>query len=312
MSSLIIGAGGFVGKHLYNCLSSRGKEVHRTFLQSELEQLKDTKNCYCVNIENKQELNYMLTDAKPTEVYYLTAQASVAKSWEDPQNTIHINTIGFVNLMETYRKLEIKPRTLVVGSGEEYGIVSENDNPIDEQTPLNPSNPYSISKYAQELFGNMYIRAFGMNILQVRSFNHMGPGQREGFVVSDFAKKIVMIEKGLANPILSVGNLSAKRDFTDVRDIVRAYAALMECGKLGQIYNVGSGKVYAISEILDILQKLSSSDLEIHVDPQKLRPVDVPVIQCNNRKLQNDTDWKPEIMIEQTLQDVLDHYRKTI
>jgi GDP-4-dehydro-6-deoxy-D-mannose reductase len=225
---------------------------------------------------------------------------------------MEINAIGFINLLQVIRKMNLNTRVLAVGSCEEYGSVDCSDKSISENVPLQPSNPYSISKVTQEYFGEIYAKAYDMDIVFVRAFNHIGPGQKEGFAISDFTKKIALIEKGLIEPILRVGNLSAKRDFTDVRDIVKAYYLLMQKGASGEIYNVGSNKAYSIEYALELLKQMSSKKFEVVIDKSKFRPVDTPVITCDNSKLLAATGWNPEIELASSLEDTLEYWRENI
>ena len=181
--------------------------------------------------------------------------------------------------------------------------------PIKENNHLRPGNIYAATKVCQNMISNIYAQAYNMNIMMVRAFNHIGPCQSPIFVVSDFCKQIVEIEKGKKEPVMYVGNLAAKRDFTDVRDVVRAYALLVQKGRAGETYNVGSGHAYAISEILDMIISFSTVDIRIEIDSNKIRPVDVPIIEADITKLNQATGWRPIIPIQQTIQDTLDYWR---
>jgi GDP-4-dehydro-6-deoxy-D-mannose reductase len=201
------------------------------------------------------------------------------------------------------------PRLIIIGSSDQYGIVQPENCPIKETLVQNPLSPYAISKSAQEQIASSLAKAYGLEIVTTRSFNHIGPGQKKGFVVADFSATIAEIEAEKKDPILHVGNLTAKRDFTDVRDIVRAYRLLAEKGTPGEVYNVGSGKAVSISEILSGLLSLSKVDINVMQDPKKMRPIDIPLIVCNFDKLSKDTGWKPSYPIEETLQEILEHFR---
>jgi GDP-4-dehydro-6-deoxy-D-mannose reductase len=215
-----------------------------------------------------------------------------------------------VNVLEAIRASGLRPRVLLIGSSEEYGARTS-DKALDESEPLSPSNPYAITKACQEEFGLLYTHAYGIDIVMTRSFNHIGPGQHLGFVVPDFCSSIVAIERAEAAPILKVGNLEAIRDFTDVRDVVRAYRFILERGSAGEVYNVGSGKGTKIARILTILVGLSTVPLTVEVDPLLYRPNEVISIIADIGKITQQTEWKPEISIETSLQDALEACRST-
>jgi GDP-4-dehydro-6-deoxy-D-mannose reductase len=191
-------------------------------------------------------------------------------------------------------------------------MIKPEDLPVDEKTPLRPLSPYAVSKLTQDYLAYQYNLAYHLDVVRVRPYNHIGPGQKEGFVVSDFAKQIVEIEKGKQEAVIRVGNLEAKRDFTDVRDIVKAYAMALQHGESGEVYNLGSDQSHKISDILNALLSYSHAKVEVKVDPEKFRPIDVPEIICNSQKFYHLTKWKPEISFETTLHDVLDYWRKII
>ena len=217
---------------------------------------------------------------------------------------------GAVNLLEALRELFYKPRVIMVGSGEEYGHIKPGDTPIKEDTLLDPGNIYAATKACQNMLGRIYADAYDLELIMVRAFNHIGPGQLPIFVVSDFCKQVVDIELGKKEPVMYVGNLSAKRDFTDVRDVVRAYAALAESGVKGESYNVGSGHAVEIREILDLIISRSSADIKVETDPAKIRPVDVPIIEADISKIKAATGWEPQIPLEQTIDETLADWRR--
>ncbi|MBR1672647.1 MAG: GDP-mannose 4,6-dehydratase [Fretibacterium sp.] len=249
-----------------------------------------------------------LRDTRPDVVIHLAGQADVAKSWEIPQRTFEINVIATVNLMEAVRAVVPQAHMVLVGSSDEYGTLGEAGASVGETLPLNPRSPYAVSKLAQEQMAVVYARAYGLNICMTRSFNHGGPGQREGFLIPDFASGIVRVEKGLRR-CLRVGNLDSRRDFTHVRDVVRAYRLLAEKGRIGEVYNVGSGTACSAREILKKLLTLSGTDIPVEQDPAKMRPSDTPVICCDHSKLTQDTGWEPEIGLDQILYEVLMEWR---
>lgn len=262
-----------------------------------------------LNLLNPDQIAAVLNDEKPDYIFHLAAQSSVALSWKDPSLTVDINIKGTLNLFNEIRNLPEQPRVLVVGSGEEYGRIQENHVPIREDAPLSPGNVYAVTKAVQNMMATIYSQAYGMNLILTRSFNHIGPGQTPKFVVSDFCNQVVKIEKGQQSPVIQVGNLSAKRDFTDVRDVVRAYTLLIQFGKAGETYNVGSGKAVTIQSILDTVLSKTKQKIEIQVDESKLRPVDVPVIEADISRIYKDTGWEPQISLEQTIEETLDYWR---
>lgn len=312
MNALIIGAAGFVGgylsKHLKEAL---GWNITATKMKHEELNIPDV-NIVSLDILNKQEIIALLFDIKPDCIFHLAAQSSVSVAWKNPALTVDVNIKGSLNVLDAVRELFYKPRILLIGSGEEYGHVRPEDIPIREETLLRPGNLYAATKACQNMIGKIYTDAYDMNIMMVRAFNHIGPNQAPLFVVSDFCKQVVEIERGLQEPVIHVGNLSVFRDFTDVRDVVRAYSAIILQGKRGETYNVGSGKAMEIREMLETILSFSTASITIETDPAKLRPVDVPIIEADTSKLYNLTGWKPLIPFHQTVQETLDYWRNLI
>lgn len=307
MKVLIIGSAGFAGNYLINELSANGYEVHATHLPSESIQ----PECFrhVLDVLNKDDVKKLISEIKPDIIYHLAAQSSVAVSWKKPQLTAEINIIGSINVMEV---LPDNTRLILIGSGEEYGFIRENACPIKETESLNPANIYAVSKVCAEMIGKVYHRAYSKDIIMVRAFNHSGAGQAETFVISDFCKQIAEIENGLKSPEICTGNLSAKRDFTDVRDIVRAYRLLAEKGVSGKTYNVGRGKAVSIEYILNTAIGFSEADITHRLDPDRLRASDIPVIEPDISEIFRDTGWTAEIPIEKTISDTLDYWREKL
>lgn len=310
--ALIIGAAGFVGNYLIdhiqrNCVWSivvtKMKHEKASWLGIDVRDL---------NILNYDEVKALIDDIRPDYIFHLAAQSSVALSWKNPGLTVDVNIKGSLNVLDSIREININPSVLLIGSGEEYGHVKENEIPIDEDNTLRPGNIYAVTKACQNMIGSIYANAYGMNVMMVRAFNHIGPNQTPMFVVSDFCKQIVEIENNLREPVLRVGNLAARRDFTDVRDVVKAYVMLVEKGTPGETYNVGSGCAISIQEILDKIVRLSKVPVSIEVDPQKRRPMDVPIIEADIRKIKKCIDWNPQISLETTLKETLDYWREEI
>ena len=308
--ALVIGAAGFVGKYLIRHLhDDLGYEVAATkLLHEHLENV--PAQIYELDILDKEAIVELLFALRPDEIYHLAAQSSVSVAWRNPQLTIDVTIKGAVNLMDALRELFYKPRVLVIGSGEEYGHIRPGETPIAEDTRLDPGNIYAATKACQNMIWRIYADAYDLELVMVRAFNHIGPGQAPIFVVSDFCKQVVEIEKGLREPVMYVGNLSAKRDFTDVRDVVRAYALLLKHGRKGETYNVGSGHAVEIREILDRIIACSEASVEVKTDPAKIRPVDVPVIEADITKLHAATGWQPQITLEQTIKETLADWRR--
>jgi GDP-4-dehydro-6-deoxy-D-mannose reductase len=310
MKALIIGAAGFVGKHLITLLKTLNWQVFVTCLPQE--GIDDDIPLFHLDILNQDAISSILEEVKPDYIFHLAAQSSVALSWKKPALTVDVNIKGTVHLLESARNMEKPPRVLLVGSGEEYGYILPMELPVREETLLRPGNVYAATKAAQGLVGQIYSRAYGLDIVIVRAFNHIGPGQLDTFAVSNFCKQVAEIEADLRPPIIQTGNLSARRDFTDVRDIVKAYLLLIERGKRGEIYNVGSGKAISMREVLDIILSLSMEKITIAQDDSRLRPSDIPVIEANVSRLNELTNWKPEILLQDTLSDMLNGWRAKI
>lgn len=306
---LVIGAAGFVGPYLIDELKNENFEILATKLKSQ--KLTYKTNVANLNILNKIELENLLLKFKPNYIINLAAQSSVHLSWKEPLLTFQINVMGCLNLFEAVRKINLKCRILIIGTSEQYG---ENLNKIriKENYENKPKNFYALSKATQEKIGNYYVKYFGLDIVFTRSFNHIGPRQNLGFVVPDFCNQIALIEKEKAEPIIRVGNLNNKRDFSDVRDVVKAYKLLLLEGKSGEVYNVGSGKSISIKEILNKLLYLSKANIKVLTDKNKFRPIDTPEIVANITKLKLHTKFKPIYDIDESLKNCLDYYRSKI
>lgn len=312
MKALVIGGGGFVGSYLVNHLADDlGFKVAVTKTTRENLELPNAEVYNC-DILDKAQISDVLEKVKPDYIFHLAAQSSVALSWKNPSLTIDVNVKGAVNVLDAIRDMDGNPRTLLIGSGEEYGHIHDGECPIRETNPLRPGNIYAATKSCQNMFGSIYADAYDMDIMMVRAFNHIGPNQAPMFVVADFCKQVAEVEKGLKEPVIYVGNLSAKRDFTDVRDVVKAYGLIAKCGKRGETYNVGTGHAIAIQDILNKIVAMSDCKIEVKVDPEKLRPVDVPIIEPDIVKIRETTGWTPKISLDQTLKETLDYWRSEL
>ncbi|OIN97950.1 GDP-mannose 4,6-dehydratase [Candidatus Desantisbacteria bacterium CG1_02_38_46] len=316
MRVLITGISGFVGSHLAEFLLANGAEVYgsiRWRSQTEnIDHLKEKLKLIDCDIRDASSVEKVIRESKPDLIYHLAAQSFVPTSWNAPSETLVTNIIGELNIFEAVRHLQIAPKIHITGSSEEYGLVYENELPIRETNPLRPLSPYGVSKVAQDLLGWQYFQSYKLNIVRTRAFNHTGPRRGEVFVTSNFSKQIAMIEKGLQEPVMMVGNLEARRDFSDVRDVVRAYWLALEKGEVGEVYNICSGKTRKIQEVLDILFGMTKSKIEIKQDPARIRPSDVTVLQGDSTKFRTKTGWNPEIPFEKTLEDLLNYWRKKL
>ncbi len=304
--ALIVGAAGFVGPYLARCLLENGWEVWATKLPHEQLALDGATVCD-LDILDASATAALLESIGPDGIFHLAAQSSVALSWAKPDLTIDINIKGASHLLEAARQLKKKPRVLLIGSSEEYGL-SSGGGVISEDHPVTPANYYAATKVCQEMIGALYCRAYDMDVMCTRSFNHIGPGQSPVFVVSDFCRQVAQLELQGGGEI-RVGNLAAKRDFTDVRDVVRAYVLLIEKGRRGQIYNVGSGRAIAIEELLRDILSLSNASIRVVKDAGRFRPVDIPVVEADISRLKNDTGWTPEINVQDTIAETLNYWR---
>ena len=314
MKSLIIGGAGFVGAYLVRHLKNDlGQDVVVTKMPREQVKVDgvdmDSIQVYDLDILQKESIVALFREIRPDYIYHLAAQSSVSVSWKNPALTVDVNVKGGVNILEALRELEDKPRVLFIGSGEEYGHILPGETPIKEGNVPRPGNIYAATKVCQNMLAKIYADAYGLDVMMVRAFNHIGPNQLPLFVVADFCKQVAEIEAGNREPVMKVGNLSAKRDFTDVRDVVRAYALLMKSGCAGETYNIGSGHAIAIEDILKQILDHSSVEIRVEVDPERLRPVDVPIIEADTTKVYEATGWKPGISLEQTIRETLDYWR---
>lgn len=313
MKALIIGASGFVGPYLVEEIKrSLFCEVITTTSRKTNKLGIGEDKTVQLNILDKARITEILSSEKPDYIFHLAAQSSVALSWKDPKSTVDINIVGAINLINAIQQSGYAPKVLIVGSSEEYGKVWESSTPIRETTVLSPGNVYAVTKACQNMMATIYSHAYGLQLIMTRSFNHIGPGQSTQFVVADFCSQAVRIEKGLQEPVFRVGNLSAKRDFTDVRDVVKAYCLLIQYGKPGETYNVGSGHAASIQEILNTILSQTNAEVKVEIDSAKLRPVDVPIIEADISKIYKDTGWTPAISLAQTITDTLEYWRNTM
>jgi len=314
MRVLITGITGFAGSHLADhCLEHREVDVYgiiRWRSRTEnIEHLEGKIKLLECDLRDATSTRDVIEEIHPDRIFHLAAQSFVPTSWRAPTESLVTNVIGQLNIFEAMRKINLKARIQIACSSEEYGMVHDNELPVTEDQPLRPLSPYGVSKVGQDLLAYQYFMSYKMDVVRTRGFNHTGPRRAPVFVVSDFAKQIADIEKGRKEPVLHVGNLDAERDFTDVRDIVRAYYLSLEKGKSGEAYNLCSEKSWRIRDMLDRLLSQTDAQIEVRQDPARLRPSDVPRLRGDCSKFRRDTGWAPRIPFEQTLKDMLDYWR---
>lgn len=315
MRILITGITGFAGSHLADyILTENFGEIYgikrwRSPMHN-IEHLKDKINIYECDLRDAYSVLDLIETIRPELIFHLAAQSFVPTSWNAPTESLSTNILGQLNLFEAVKKTGLKPKIQIACSSEEYGLVLEDELPIKETNPLRPLSPYAVSKVGQDMLGYQYFKSYGMHIIRSRAFNHTGPRRGPVFVVSDFAKQIVDIEKGKKEPVVRVGNLSARRDFTDVRDIVHAYWLSLEKAEPGEAYNICSGIDHSIQEVLDSLISLSGVSISVEQDETRMRPSDVPVLKGDFSKIAAVSGWKPTIPFEQTLTDILTYWRE--
>ena len=302
--ALIIGAGGFVGDYLIKYLvKNNADEIYATKC-SDQNYNNENAGIYNLDIMDKESIISLMYEIRPTHIFHLAAQSSVGVAWKNPALTIDVNIKGSVNVLDAVIELYYKPRILLIGSGEEYGHIKPDEVPIREDNHLRPGNIYAATKACQNMIGAIYAQAYDMDLMQVRAFNHIGPGQAPLFVVSDFCKQAAEIEKGLREPVIKVGNLMARRDFTDV--------LLAEKGKAGETYNVGCGNAVYINDILTMIISKAHVNISVEVDQSKIRPVDVPIIEADITKIEETVGWTPQISLEQTIEETLEYWREHV
>jgi len=335
MRALVTGAAGFVGRYMMVELSLNGYDVVGIDIADSidpgsLEQILswlepgsdadidslpiEYKKC---SVLDEKFLSSVIEDTEPDSIVHLAAQSSAGRSFKDPRETVEVNFLGSLNLFETARAY-VGPTggggvtILSVGSSEEYGIRSEDEMPLVESAPLDPASPYAVSKAAQEMLARQYSRTFRLKIVSTRSFNHTGPMQSDRFVLPSFARQCAMIKAGLMEPVITVGNVDVVRDFTDVRDTVRAYRLLLERGGSGEVYNVCSGSGVKLAEALDILVRMAGIEISVNVDNELLRPSDIPVLIGSNEKLKREVSWERRFSTEDMLSDLLNYWVKEV
>jgi GDP-4-dehydro-6-deoxy-D-mannose reductase len=317
MRVLITGVTGFVGSHLADSLVTRPEiEVFGTYRwrsrMENIEHLRGRVTLVECDLRDPGAVRRLLGTVRPDRIFHLAAQSYVPTSWMSPAETLTSNVTCQLNLLEAIRESGLSTRIHVAGSSEEYGLVHKDELPIREENPLRPLSPYAVSKVAQDYLAYQYWMSHRVHTVRTRGFNHTGPRRGDVFVTSNFARQIAEIEKGLREPVVRVGNLEAIRDFTDVRDMVRAYWLALERCEPGEVYNICSGRGYTVRQVLDILLGLASIHVDVQEDPERMRPSDVAVLLGDCTRFQRVTGWKPTIPFEVTLEDLLEHWRKRV
>jgi len=318
MNVLITGITGFAGSHLAEYILAEHPGIKVCGIvrwRSRMDNVKgilDKIELHEADLKDIVSLKKALAAIRPDKVFHLAAQSFVPTSWKLPVETFAINALGQINLFEALIDLKLNPKIQIAGSSEEYGRVHADEVPMKETNYLRPLSPYAVSKVAQDLLGYQYHQSYGLRTVRTRGFNHTGPRRGEVFVTSNFAKQVAEIEKGLKPPVIHVGNLEAKRDFTDVRDMVQAYWLATEKGKDGDVYNIGSGTTCVMQDMLDMLLGMSTVKVKVEVDPARLRPSDVPILLADASKFVTATGWKPRIAFKRTLEDLLNYWRERV
>lgn len=315
MRALITGISGFAGSFLADYLLARGGVEVWGVAHTGGERLAPADspiNFVRGDLTEPAVAADLLARVSPDLIFHLAAQAFVPASWQDPWATLENNIRAQVNLLQAAAAQSSPARILIVGSNEEYGRVAAAELPISEETPLQPDSPYGVSKITQDYLGLQYFLTRHLKVVRVRPFNHIGPRQDERFVAANFAKQIAEIEVGAREPVLCVGNLEAQRDFTDVRDMVRAYVLALEQGVLGEVYNIGSGTPRTVRSIVDVYLSLVRVPIRVEPDPARTRPSDTPVSYCDAAKFKRQTGWEPQISFEQSLRDTLEYWRERV
>ncbi len=297
---LIFGIGGFVGPYLAQEFLDAGYIVYGSDI-TEGNLLPNIVTFYQANILDRETIERVLNDCKPNIVVNLAAISSVGVSWKIPQKTVEVNVIGTLNILEAVKKLPVLPKVLLVGSSEEYDI---SDAPMSEAQSINANNPYGISKVTQERFATIYKEQYGISIYYVRPFNHTGIGQRDTFVLPNFCKQVAEIEKTGISGTIKVGNLAAMRDFSHVKDVVKAYRMVVESKDNDIVFNIGSGEAHSLQDLLAYIISLATVHINVEVDPERFRPIDNPFVCCDNSFITKELGWKPMYTVYDALDEM--------
>ena len=306
MSILVTGAAGFAGSHVVQILAGRDDVVgwmHQAKPPDDIARLATWQR---VDLLNPAEVRDAIARVKPSAVIHCAGAPNVAHSWRDTVTPLSINVLATHHVFDALRRAGVRCRLVLPGSATVY---APSTSPLTEESPIGPSNPYAVSKLAQEQLALRAAREDGVDVVVTRPFNHTGPRQSAAFAAPNMARQIALIEAGLAEPVIKVGNLDARRDFTDVRDLARAYVSLIHKGVSSTVYNVSSGVALAMKSVLDALVARARVEVRVDPDPALMRPSDTPVLLGDSTKLRLATGWRPEIPFEQTLDDLLDYWR---
>ena len=314
MRVLITGMSGFAGSHFADLLL---EQTHWTLVgvsrSTEGQRISPRMFWWKLDLSDAEGITRLLKYERPDLIVHLAAQSNVPASWKDPWATYETNVRAQLNLFQGVIETKLAPRMLIVSSNEVYGRPASPDElPFREEHPLRPVNPYAVSKATQDLMALQYHLSHQLDVVVARPFNHIGPGQNVRFVAADFAQKIASIEAGLSEPVLHLGNMAAERDFTDVRDVARAYLALIQKADGGQVYNVCSGQPRSVQSLLDIMLSLSTAKIEQRTDPSKFRVADTPISFGDASRIRQATGWEPRIPFEQTVADILNYWREKV
>jgi GDP-4-dehydro-6-deoxy-D-mannose reductase len=307
----ITGATGFVGRHLMDALRPSGYLLTGTSYPDRPHP--SEKHIFCLDLRFERDVFETLKVVRPQWVFHLAAVSNVQHSWAHRRETMETNIMGTFHLFEAVKKFAPEARILYISSSDIYGILPGGEGAAEklfvEDDPFHVTSPYALSKIGGELLGGFYGRIEGLDVVIARPFPHTGPGQSPEFVCSDWARQIIQIERGKAEPVIRVGNVDILRDFCDVRDTARAYVLLMKKGRRGEVYNICRGEGVSLRKILELYLSLAAKTVTIEQDPARLRKVDIPFLVGDNRKLKAVTSWEPQIPLEQTLRDLLDYWR---
>jgi GDP-4-dehydro-6-deoxy-D-mannose reductase len=308
MRVLVTGGTGFVGQHLIRLLNQRKHTVFSTYLLKPSKPSQRAELLAC-DMRSREQVLQVVRHARPQHVYHLSALSSVIKSFEDSRKVWETNVWGAMNLFDAVTEAAPEARVLLVGSSQSYGRVARRRLPIIEDERLAPASPYAASKAAAEMLAMQFFHTCGLRVIRTRSFNHTGPGQSPEFVCSDLARQVAEIELGLRSPVLRIGNVRVERDFSDVRDVVRAYELLMQRGAPGDVYNVASGRGTSIADIIRHLRSFSSRAFQVEVEHKRTRSGEIAKLYGSNRKMRRATAWKPEYSLAKTLRDTYEFWR---
>ena len=309
MRIFITGITGFAGGHLADYLAAKkGMEVYGLAHRES----SPKRRIYACDVRDSSQVASIVRKVKPDRIFHLAAQSSVSFSWEHPKETFEQNLIGTINVLEAARKTGRSIQIQIAGSAHEYGVPPRNGIRIDESMAMSPLSPYAVSKAAQDLLACQYYAHYGMKIVRTRAFNHIGPRQTSDFVTSSFARQVALIEAGRQKPEIFVGNLDTIRDYTDVRDVVRAYWLSLEKGKAGEVYNIASGKGRTARQILDYYLKVTPVKIKVKQKASRMRPSDPSRLVGDASKFKLKTGWEPRIPFEKSLKDILQFWREKI